>query len=61
MKITGIEARVLKPLDYTFRWKEEWPPRTLDHVLLSIATDEGHEGHCITWLMSPGEIAHVYG
>jgi len=59
MKITGIEARVLKPLDYTFRWKEEWPARTLDHVLLSIATDEGHEGHCITWLMSPGEIAHA--
>lgn len=56
MKITAVHANVLKPLPYTFRWKEEWAPRTLDHVLLSIATDEGHEGHCITWLMSPGEI-----
>ena len=56
VKITGIDARVLKPLDYTFRWKEEWPARTLEHVLLRITTDEGHEGLCITWLMSAGEI-----
>ncbi|MFO1321783.1 MAG: enolase C-terminal domain-like protein [Burkholderiales bacterium] len=56
MKITGITAHILKPLEYQFRWKEEWPPRTMDHVLLRIATDEGHEGLCITWLMTPGEI-----
>lgn len=56
MKITGVDARILKPLDYTFRWKEEWAPRTLEHVLLRITTDEVHEGLCITWLMSAGEI-----
>ena len=59
MKITSLQARVLKPLDYSFRWKEEWAPRTLDHVLLRIGTDEGHEGLCITWLLSPGEIEHA--
>ncbi|GGC65289.1 mandelate racemase/muconate lactonizing enzyme family protein [Chelatococcus reniformis] len=56
MKITDVKAHVLKPLDYQFRWKEEWPPRTIEHILLRIATDDGHEGQCITWLMSAGEI-----
>ncbi|MEO7938748.1 MAG: enolase C-terminal domain-like protein [Burkholderiaceae bacterium] len=56
MKITGISANVLRPLDYKFRWKEEWEPREMEHVLLKISTDEGHDGICITWLMSAGEI-----
>jgi L-alanine-DL-glutamate epimerase-like enolase superfamily enzyme len=56
MKITSIKAHLLKPLDYKFRWKEEWAPRTMEHVLLRIGTDEGREGLCITWLMSHGEI-----
>lgn len=56
MKITGVKAHILKPLDYKFRWKEEWPPRTMEHVLLKISTDEGHDGLCITWLLSAGEI-----
>ncbi len=56
MKITAVEARVLTPNPYPFRWKEEWPARTIEHVLLKISCDEGHEGVCITWLMSAGEI-----
>ena len=35
MKITAGEARVLTPNPYPFRWKEEWPARTIEHVLLS--------------------------
>ena len=57
MKITRIDAHLLKPLDYAFRWKEEWPARTMEHVLLRIGTDAGHEGQCITWLLPHGEIA----
>src|SRR5258708_3251627 len=56
MKITDVKAHVLRPLDYQFRWKEEWPPLTVQHIFLRVLTDEGHEGQCITWLMSPGEI-----
>src|SRR5262249_53334803 len=55
MKITAVKAHALRPLDYQFRWKEEWAPRTMEHVLLRISTDEGHEGLCITWLLSAGE------
>lgn len=55
MKITAVNAYVLRPLDYKFRWKEEWEPRTMEHILLKISTNEGHEGICITWLMSAGE------
>ena len=55
MKITAVSALELRPLDYKFRWKEEWEPRTMEHMLLKISTDEGHEGICITWLMSAGE------
>ena len=54
MKITSVKAHLLKSLDYKFRWKEEWPPLTLPHVLLRIGTDEGHEGNCITWTMPSG-------
>lgn len=55
MKITHVRAQLLKPLDYKFRWKEEWPARQLDHVLLRIGADNGLEGHCITWLWSHGD------
>ena len=55
MKITAIDARVLRPLDFLFRWNEEIAPRYLEHVLVKISTDEGHEGICITYLMTAGE------
>ena len=55
MKITSVKAHLLKPLDYSFRWKEEWPARQLEHVLMRIGTDSGLEGHCITWLQSHAE------
>ncbi|WP_213957843.1 mandelate racemase/muconate lactonizing enzyme family protein [Variovorax sp. dw_954] len=56
MKITSVKAHVLKPNERKFRWKEEWAPMTIHHVLLRIGTDEGHEGVCITWLLDPGAI-----
>lgn len=56
MKITRIDAHLLAPSAYAFRWKEEWPARPMPHVLLRIGTDAGHEGLCITWLLSHGEI-----
>ncbi len=59
MKITDVRATVLKPLPTAFRFMDQMPPMTFDHVLVRIATDEGHEGHCITYLMSPGECEYL--
>jgi L-alanine-DL-glutamate epimerase-like enolase superfamily enzyme len=56
MKITDIKAAILKPNKRKFVWREGWDPRVIEHVLLTIDTDEGHQGHCITWLMTQGEI-----
>jgi L-alanine-DL-glutamate epimerase-like enolase superfamily enzyme len=57
MKITSVKAHLLKQLPQKFRWNEEIAPRHLDHVLLRIGSDEGHEGLCLTYLMSHGEIS----
>jgi L-alanine-DL-glutamate epimerase-like enolase superfamily enzyme len=56
MKITSVKAHVLKPNERKFRWKEEWAPMTIHHVLLRIGTDEGHEGLFLSWLMDPGAV-----
>lgn len=55
MKITDITAVELKPYGY-LRWKEEWPPRLMYSVFLRIHSDEGLEGHCVTYNLSPDEI-----
>ena len=59
MKITSVKANLLQPNPHPFRWKEEWPAMTIQHVLLRIGSDEGHEGQCITWLLNPGEVEHA--
>jgi len=56
MKITGIRAQVLKSTEQSFQWKEEWPARPIGMLLLRILSDEGHEGHCLTWLLGPGAL-----
>lgn len=56
MKITRLEAHLLRRLPHKFRWNEEIAPRYLDHTLLRIQTDEGHEGLCITYLLPPAEL-----
>ena len=56
MKITDIKAHVLQPTERGFLWKEEWDPWHVQPILLRVLTDEGHEGQCITWLMTAGEI-----
>jgi L-alanine-DL-glutamate epimerase-like enolase superfamily enzyme len=56
MKITSVKANILSPNERKFRWKEEWDPMTIHHVLLRIGTDEGHEGQFISWLMDPGAV-----
>ncbi|NML47268.1 mandelate racemase/muconate lactonizing enzyme family protein [Ramlibacter sp. G-1-2-2] len=56
MKIEYVKAHVLRHLPQKFRWNEEIAPRHLQHVLLRIGTDEGHEGLCLTYLLPPGEI-----
>ena len=56
MKITDITAVELKPFG-ELRWKEEWPARRMDSVFLRVHSDEGHEGHCITYILPPDEIS----
>ena len=48
MKITEIKAHFFRKTPPIYQWKEEWAPRSLDHVLVRIITDEGLEGQCIT-------------
>lgn len=54
MKITSVRAQLLKPAEHEFKWKDGWPTKRIGMILLRIATDDGFEGHCITWLNGPG-------
>jgi L-alanine-DL-glutamate epimerase-like enolase superfamily enzyme len=54
MKITDVRIQVLRPTAHEFAWKSQWAPRRLAHLFLRIVSDEGLEGHCITWLAGPG-------
>lgn len=54
VRITDIQAVELASPG-TFRWKEEWPPRRMEAVYVRVLSDEGLEGHCITWNLSPRE------
>jgi L-alanine-DL-glutamate epimerase-like enolase superfamily enzyme len=55
MKITDVRVHVLEPFPERFLFKSEWDPMVVERVLLRILTDEGHEGQCITWLLSPAD------
>lgn len=55
MKITDVRAHALRTTDQLLQFKEEWPARRIDSVFLRVLTDEGLEGHCITWLCGIGE------
>ncbi len=55
MRITDVQAVELASPG-VFRWKEEWPPRRMEAVYVRILSDEGHEGQCITWNLSPLEV-----
>lgn len=59
MKISEIKAHIFHRSPPVYQWKEGWAPRSLDHVLLRIITDEGVEGHCITYIMSPMELKYA--
>jgi L-alanine-DL-glutamate epimerase-like enolase superfamily enzyme len=56
MKITDVRVHVLEPFAEKFHFKYEWEPMTVERVFIRIETDTGHEGHCITWLLSPAEM-----
>ena len=55
MKITDVKAHVLEPTDQLFLWSEGWEPQPVRSMFIRVLTDEGHEGQCITWLLSPEE------
>ncbi|MEH7115195.1 mandelate racemase/muconate lactonizing enzyme family protein [Neobacillus niacini] len=54
MKITDIIAHELEPSG-PFKFHDGWPATMFSHVFVRVLTDEGHEGHFITWLMNIGE------
>lgn len=56
MKIVDLKVQQLKPLDTGFKWKEDWPEKSIGMLLFRIITDEGIEGQCITWLTGPGHV-----
>jgi len=56
MQITDLKVHVLEPFEQKFHFKDEWDPMTVERVFLRVVTDEGHEGHCITWLLSPASM-----
>ncbi|MGY1806177.1 mandelate racemase/muconate lactonizing enzyme family protein [Blastococcus sp. SYSU D00669] len=54
MKITGITATQLQPTEQDFKYTEAWRPSKVGMILFRITGEDGHEGHCITWLCGPG-------
>ncbi|KAA9151861.1 hypothetical protein FPZ12_038125 [Amycolatopsis acidicola] len=56
MKIVDVKATVLNGPEQEFRWKEEWEGRKLGFVLLRIIAEDGIEGHCIAYLVGPGQM-----
>ncbi|WP_110205190.1 enolase C-terminal domain-like protein [Nocardioides daejeonensis] len=56
MKIIDVRATQLKSPDYEFKWKDEWEGRRIGLILLRIIGEDGHEGHCITWLVGNGQM-----
>ncbi|MEH7115196.1 mandelate racemase/muconate lactonizing enzyme family protein [Neobacillus niacini] len=54
MKIIDIIAHVIEPTGPIHFW-DAAPPQLWEHVFIRVLTDEGHEGHCITWLMGSAE------
>jgi L-alanine-DL-glutamate epimerase-like enolase superfamily enzyme len=59
--ITDVRVQILKPSEQAFAWKEGWPARNLPHLFVRIMSDQGVEGHCITWLAAPGAAEDAYG
>lgn len=61
MKITGLKAHILQPTEPIYRWRATMEARSMQFILLRILTDEGHEGHCMSWMMlTPGEVKDAF-
>ncbi len=56
IKIAEIKVHFFHPTPAIYQWKEEWAPRSLNHILLRVITDDGLEGHCLSYLLSPMEL-----
>lgn len=51
--ITDVRIQVLEPIEHTFQWVRRTAPISIQPILISIDTDTGHVGECLTWLLSP--------
>ena len=54
MKITNVKVRGLKPLEHKLRWNETYSPTEIRNDVVTVQTDEGIEGHLVTWTDSTG-------
>ncbi|MEH7115194.1 mandelate racemase/muconate lactonizing enzyme family protein [Neobacillus niacini] len=55
MKITDIKAHVLEPTSVLWHVGSHTAWADTPHIFIRVFTDEGHEGHVVTWLADIGE------
>jgi hypothetical protein len=55
MKITDVRGFLLKPYPEKLKFFDKMPPHAFERALVRVGTDEGLEGQCITYLMSPAD------
>ncbi|MCW2846582.1 MAG: hypothetical protein JWR90_556 [Marmoricola sp.] len=55
MKITDVRAQQLKSTDMEFKYTEAWTPSQVGMILFRVTGEDGHEGHCVTWLAAAGQ------
>lgn len=59
MKITNVQARILKPLTAEQIWRVGFPPNKLEPILFQVETDEGITGDFITVFCPASQTDHI--
>src|SRR5690606_26466079 len=56
MRIADVRAFELKPYPEKLKFFDKMPAHAFERVLVRVIADNGLEGRCITYLMSPAEM-----
>ena len=59
MKITNVQARLLKPLTAEQIWRVGFPPNKLEPIVFTVETDEGVQGDFISVFCPPSQTAQI--
>jgi L-alanine-DL-glutamate epimerase-like enolase superfamily enzyme len=54
MEITSVNVTELVPTEQSFKYTEDMRAGNIVMLLLRIGGEDGNEGHCMTWLATPG-------